>query len=70
MANTLGLGPSARKGLRVQVPPSAPEFDFQEFSQRILPREARKGREILARRLETLKKVAKALEVSVDELIS
>ena len=29
---------------------NAPEFDFREFCQRILPREARKGMETLARR--------------------
>ena len=32
MANTLGLGPSARKGLRVQVPPSAPNVTCSEMT--------------------------------------
>ena len=36
----------------VRLPPRAPVLNFQEFCQRIWPREARKGMETLARRAE------------------
>jgi len=59
--------------VEVQILSRPPISNFPIFARPIQPREARKGMETGENKnptLETLKKVAKALDVSVDDLIN
>ena len=86
LADTLALGASARESMRVQIPPSAPttnKFQFFLFfdglSQDRLAKLADVANNTIIKieqgeninpTLDTLKKIAKALGVTLDEILN